>query len=454
MSNDVDGSRASSVGVMRSGARVVRNWARNEACVPAAVHRPSTTAEVARIVTDAVAAGRRVRAIGGGHSFTPAAMTNGDLLSLDRMDRIVQVDHGEGRVTVQAGIRLRDLNDRLADAGLAMPNLGDIDVQSLAGAISTATHGTGVGLGNLATTVVGMVMVTGTGDIVRCHDDDESAERELLRVARVSLGALGVVTEVTLQCVPAFNLHAIETVEVLDDVLADIHAFATSADHAELYWMPGARRCQIKRNHRTHEPARPQPRLAYVRDKWIGENVGFGLICRAGRRFPSTAPTVAKLVTASATERDLVDRSDRIFASPRHVKFLEMEYGIPIDAVPEAVCRIRSLVPGLSFPPLFPIEVRFSAADDIPLSTGMGRTNGWIAVHQYRGAPYEGYFQAVEAIMDDYDGRPHWGKLHYQSAETLRDRYPAWNDFAHCRSLHDPHGTFRNPYLDRVLGPV
>ena len=438
---------------MHRSTGIVRNWARNEACVPAGIHRPTDVHEVAGIIEAASAAGRRVRAIGAGHSFTPAAMTNGDLLSLDRMDRVVSVDRATGRVTVQAGIRLHDLNDRLAEVDLAMPNLGDIDVQSVAGAISTATHGTGLGLGNLATTVVGMELVTGSGEIVRCNDSADG-DRDLLRVARVSLGALGIVTEVTLQCVPAFRLHAVETIEVLDDVLSDVHAFAGSADHAELYWMPGARRCQVKRNHRTDEPARPQPRLAYVRDKWIGENLGFGLICRAGRRFPSMAPRVAKLVTSSAAERDLIDRSDRIFASPRHVKFLEMEYGVPVEAVPEAVGRIRSLVGDLAFPPLFPIEVRVSAADDIPLSTGYGRTNGWIAVHQYRGAPHEAYFQAVEAIMDDYEGRPHWGKLHFQSADTLRPRYPEWEAFTDQRARLDPDGTFRNPYLDRVLGPI
>lgn len=434
---------------MRSRGGVVRNWARNEACIPAAVHRPRTTAEVAAIVRSAHRDGRRVRVIGGGHSFTPAAMTSGDLLTLDDMAELTNVDRSACTVAVQAGIRLHDLNERLAEVGLAMPNLGDIDVQSLAGAISTATHGTGVGFGNLATTVIGLELVTGDGEIVRVDADHDA---ELLRVARVGLGALGVVTEVTLQLVPAFRLHAVETVEVLDEVLVDVDAFAGSADHAELFWMPGARRCQVKRNRRTDEPARPQPALAYVRDKWIGENLGFGLVCRAGRRFPSLAPRVAKVVAASASERDLIDRSDKVFASPRHVKFLEMEYGIPLEHLPEAVDRIRGLTAELSFPPLFPIEVRVSAADDIPLSTGFGRVNGWVAVHQYRGAPYEAYFQGVEAIMRSLEGRPHWGKMHYRTAADLRPVYPEWDTFAMWRSRLDPTGTFRNPYLDRVLG--
>jgi L-gulono-1,4-lactone dehydrogenase len=430
---------------------VVRNWAGNQVCIPDRVHLPGSTAEVAEIVTAARAAGTRVKAIGGGHSFTGAAMTNGALLSLDGMDAVERVERDAGLVTVQAGIRLRHLNERLAEVGLAMPNLGDIDVQSIAGAIGTATHGTGVAFGNLATTVVGLELVTGTGEVLTLDADHDP---ELFSVARVGVGALGVVTKVTLQCVPAFRLHARETIEPLDDVLGEFTTVMSSTDHVEFYWMPGARRCQVKRNRRTDEPARPQPRLAYVRDKWVGENLAFGVICRTGRRFPTMAPRVARLVTSAAAERELVDRSDRVFASPRHVKFLEMEYGVPLEAVPEAIDRIRSMVSTLSFPPLFPIEVRCSAADDIALSTGSGRVNGWIAVHQYRGAPYEAYFDAVEAIMVDLGGRPHWGKLHRQTAADLRDRYPGWDEFAAARARLDPDGTFANEYLDRVLGPV
>jgi L-gulonolactone oxidase len=430
---------------------VVRNWAGNQVCIPDGVHLPGSTAEVAELVGATHAAGGRVKAIGGGHSFTGAAMTNGALVSLDRMDGVLHVDREAGRVTVQAGIRLRHLNERLAEVGLAMPNLGDIDVQSIAGAIGTATHGTGLGFGNLATTVVGLELVTGTGEVRRLDTDQDPA---IFSVARVGLGALGVVTEVTLQCVPAFRLHARETIEPLDEVLGDFESVMASSDHVEFYWMPGARRCQVKRNRRTQEPARPQPRLAYVRDKWIGENLAFGLVCRTGRRFPTMAPRVARLVTSAAAERELIDRSDRVFASPRHVRFLEMEYGVPLAAVPEAIERIRSMVSRLSFPSLFPIEVRSSAADDIALSTGQGRVNGWIAVHQYRGAPHEAYFDAVEAIMVDLGGRPHWGKLHRRAAADLQPAYPGWDEFAATRARLDPDGTFSNEYLDRVLGPV
>ena len=261
--------------------------------------------EVAQIVTAAHRAGQRVKAIGAGHSFTAAAATDGVQLSLDRLDRVLAVDRERHRVTVEAGIRLHRLNDALADVDLALPNLGDIDRQSVAGAIATATHGTGLALGNLATTVVGMQLVTGRGEIVRCSTD---LDPELHRIARVGLGALGIVTEVTLQCVPAFDLHARETVESLDDVLDRFAEHAAAVDHFELYWMPGTRRCQVKRNARTDEPRAPQPWLGYVRDKWIGENLAFGAVCRVGRRFPTLTPRISRLV-ASCRRRARARRS-------------------------------------------------------------------------------------------------------------------------------------------------
>lgn len=428
------------------------NWAGNQRCVPTGLHEPTTADEVAAIVRAAAEAGERVKVIAGGHSFTDIAMTDGHLLSLDAMKRIVDVGGPDGRdVTVQAGIRLHELNDLLAHGGLALPNLGDIDRQSIAGAISTATHGTGTALGNIATTIVGLELVTGDGTIRRA---DESNDPELLRIARVGLGALGIVTEATIRCVPAFRLHAVESIEKYDDVLGDFTGVMHGTDHVEFYWMPGARRVQVKRNTHTDAPIRRPSRLEHVRDKWVTENLAFGALCKIGRRSPAMARKVGSIVSGGASERDLVDRSDRVFCSPRHVRFLEMEYGIPFDAVPEALDRVRSLISTLPFPPLFPIEVRASAADDIPLSTGFGRASGWIAVHQYVGAPYEAYFQGVEAIMNDYAGRPHWGKMHFQSARQLELRYPAWNTFQRLRQELDPAGTFANTYLDRVLDPV
>lgn len=435
--------------VQRPRTGVVRNWAGNQACVPVEVARPTSTGEVAAIVRRAHDDGRRVKVIGAGHSFTATAMTDGVLVRLDGLSRILDVDIQTQRVRVEAGMTLHEFSRQIHEKGLALPNLGDIDVQSIAGATSTATHGTGRTLGNIATNIVGMTSVDGTG---RIHVIDEHDDR--LNIAAVGLGALGVICEVTLQCVSSFRVHAHETVEYLDDLLADIDGFASSADHAEFFWMPGARRCQVKRNNRTEQPLDRPNTFEVVRDKYVGENLAFGAVCRVGRRWPALAPRIAKLVSSSVSEREFVDDSFRVFASPRHVRFVEMEYGIPLECLGEAVQRVREVTGRLSFPSLFPIEVRVSAADDIALSTGTARENGWIAVHQYQGAPYESYFQQVAAIMDSYGGRPHWGKMHYLDAHDLASRYPRWNEFQQLRRALDPDGTFRNEYLDRVLGPI
>ena len=433
------------------GRATFRNWAGNQVCVPQQILRPGSAEEVAAVVKRASERGRPVKAVGSGHSFTDAACTGGILLSLDRLAAVEAVDERRGRVTVGAGIRLDALNRELDAVGLALPNLGDIDRQTLAGATATATHGTGLRLGNLSTAVVGMDIVDGRGELVRCDEDERP---DLLRAARVGIGALGIVVRMTLQCVPAFDLHAVETVEPLDDLLDGFEQRMAAHDHMEFFWTPGARRAHVKRNDRTAEPRRPQNRLAAARDKLLYENAVFGLANRAVRRFPSLAPRVAKMVGGAASERDFVDASHRVFVSRRLVRFYEMEYGVPLAAVPEAVRRIGALVRSLPSPVTFPVEVRVSAADDIPLSTAYGRDTGWFACHVYAGTPYLAYFQGVEAIAADYGGRPHWGKLHFHDHRSLAPLYPEWEVFQRARSELDPGGTFANPYTDRVLGPV
>ena len=432
-----------------SSAKEFRNWAGNQVCLPAQQHRPNSAASVSAIVARAQLNGETVKAVGSGHSFTAAACTSGHMVALDRLNAIESIDHENHRVTVQAGITLAVLNEQLAAVGLAMPNLGDIAYQTVAGAISTATHGTGLLLGNVATAVVGMEIVDGNGDIRWC---DEHTDPELLAVARVGIGALGIVTKVTLQCVPEFNLHVRESVEDLDDLLDGFAEHAAGNDHFEFFWVPGTEKAMVKRNNRTQRVAEPESKAAYFFNKILMENVAFGGIARVARRWPSTVPTIASSLASLAGDREVVDRSDRVFASPRLVKFCEMEYGIPIEALPEAFRRVRSFAAELGEPILFPIECRVSAADDIPLSTAQGRTSAWIAVHRYQGIDYANYFQGVEAIMKDYDGRPHWGKLHFQNAASLAPLYPEWDRFMEARAKIDPSGVFANPYTDRVLG--
>ncbi|MGK2948651.1 MAG: D-arabinono-1,4-lactone oxidase [Acidimicrobiales bacterium] len=426
------------------------NWAGNQSCAPSAIRRPTSEAELVAIVREAAAAGTRVKCVGAGHSFTPIACTDGIMVDLSGYDRVLAHDPQAGTVTVEAGISLSTLCDELDQRGLALENMGDIAYQSIAGATSTATHGTGWHFGNISSRILGMSLIAGDGSVVRCTPEENA---DVLEVARVGLGALGIVSTVTLQAVPAFRLHAIEEPMRLDDVLGDFDGFMASADHVEFYWVPHTGWALTKRNRRTDEPAQPRGRVKELVDDLILPNVAFGALCRIGRRKPDWIPQMAK-VLPSTGRLEYTDRSDRVFTSPRKVRFYEMEYAIPREAIPEALNRVRRLVDEAGIQLSFPVEVRVVAPDDIPLSTAQGRPTGYIAVHVYQGTPYDTYFQGVERIMDDYGGRPHWGKMHFQRAETLAERYPRWDDFQVVRRRLDPEGRFTNQYLERVLGPV
>lgn len=426
------------------------NWAGNQVCAPSSVRKPTTEAELVRVVVDAANAGQRVKCVGAGHSFTAIACTDGVMIDLSGYGRLLAHDAVAGTVTVEAGISLSTLSEELDRRGLALENMGDIGYQSIAGATATATHGTGWSFGNISSRIIGMRLIAGDGSIVECSADQNP---DVLAAARVGIGALGVVSTVTLQAVPAFRLHAIEEPIRVDEVLADFDDFMSSADHVEFFWVPHTAWALTKRNRRTDEPAAPRSKAKELLDDLILPNVAFGALCRVGRRKPDWIPRMAKILPSTGRV-EYTDRSDRVFTSPRLVHFYEMEYSIPREAIPEALNRVRRLVDEAGIQLSFPVEVRVVAPDDIPLSTASGRASGYIAVHVYKGTPYDAYFQGVERIMDSYGGRPHWGKMHFQRAETLAERYPRWDEFQAVRHRMDPEGRFTNPYLDRVLGPV
>ena len=424
------------------------NWGGNQQCAAETVDHPADEAEISASVKAAAAGGQTVKAVGSGHSFTDIACTYGRRLVLDRYDQVLSVDRDRRRVTVQSGITIGQLNRTLAELGWALPNLGDIDYQTISGAISTGTHGTGLRLGGIATQVVGLELVTGDGSVVRCSAEEEP---EVFSAARVGLGALGVISTVTMQCVPAFNLHAVEEPLRVDDVLEHLDEHVEGNDHFEFYYVPHTGWALTKRNNRTDEPVGGMPRWKEMRDKVLFENLFFGLVCRAGRRRPQWIPRLARLAP-SGGRLEYVKPSHRTFVTPRMVHFVEMEYSIPRAAAPDALRAVRAFIDRSGMMISFPIEVRFVAPDDIPLSTAFGEERAYLAVHMYRGTVFEQYFRGVEAVMDPLGGRPHWGKMHYQTAATLAPRYPRWDDFAAVRRRLDPEGRFRNAYLDRVLG--
>jgi L-gulono-1,4-lactone dehydrogenase len=427
------------------------NWAGDERCRPARIETPASIEQIAETLARAAAADLSVRVAGCGHSFSDIALTDGVQLRLDRLARVLDVDRSSGLVRVQAGITIRELNLRLGEHGLALENLGDVDSQTIAGAISTATHGTGARLPNISAQVSELTLVLADGSVVRCS---EQIDPDTFRAARVSLGALGVLAEVTLRCVPAFTLRGVDAPRPLRDTLDRFEELALANDHFELFVFPHADVALTRTNNRTDSPPRPRGRLSAYANDILLTNHAFGCFCRVGRRLPGQIPRINRLVTRLAGASTRVDRSDRIFASPRLVRFTEMEYSLPRPAVPEAVRRVMALVSERRFAVPFPIEVRTVAPDDAYLSTAFGRDSGFVAVHMFEGMSWEPYFRAVETVMDELGGRPHWGKRHFQTAHTLRPRYPEWDRFQAVRARLDPHGRFANAFTDRVLGPV
>jgi FAD-linked oxidoreductase len=420
------------------------NWAGDQRCQPAAVERPTAVGEVVGAVERAVAAGRCVRVAGSGHSFTGAVLTDGALVRLDRMDALLEADRGTGLVRVEAGMTLHALSQALAEHGLAMPNLGDIDEQSIAGALSTATHGTGITLRNLSAQVRALRLVTAAGEVRALDGGDD------LLAARVAIGALGIVTEVTLQTVPAFTLRGVDAPVPLAEVLDGLAACVDGHRHFEFFVFPHADSALTRTNDAVDEPPRPRSKLrAYVDDVLLA-NRAFQLACVIGRALPAAIPSLNRLVTRLAGTSTRIDRSDRIFASPRLVRFTEMEYALPRPVAADAVRAIKATAERYAIN--FPIEVRFVAADDALLSPAHERETAYVAVHAFKGMEWEPYFRAVEAIADEHGGRPHWGKRHFQTAATLAPRYPGWERFAAVRSRLDPDGVFSNAYTDRVLG--
>ncbi|MGW4370742.1 D-arabinono-1,4-lactone oxidase [Nocardia takedensis] len=423
------------------------NWAGDQRCAPATVASPRDLAEVSGVLTEAAERGSTVRVAGAGHSFTDAVLTDGVLMDLSRMNRILDIDGSTGLVRVQGGLTLDAASAALHTAGLAFPNLGDIDVQTIAGATATGTHGTGARLPNLSAVVDSVQVALADGTHVEL---DAASDPDGWRAARVSVGALGVVTAMTLRMVPSFVLEGVERPVPVEEVLADLDSYLDDNDHFEFYMFAHSPIAMTKRNNVVDLVEQPRGKAV----DWLADillsNYTFDALCRLGRVQPRLIPWIHRGAAHAGSYRRQVDRSYRVFASPRLFRFTEMEYAVPREYSVDAIREIKELTK--RFHVTMPIEVRWVAPDDAFLSPAGGRETCYIAVHQFRGAEWEPYFHACEQVFDRYGGRPHWGKRHFQTAVTLRERYPDWERFAAVRRRLDPNGLFANDYVHRVLG--
>ena len=436
--------------------RVVRsvewtNWAGTESTRLARVATPRDEAEVVEEVRAAASRGLRVKAIGAGHSFTGVAVTDGLQLRLGALSGVMSIDATRGEATVRAGTPLHVLNEELSAFGYALPNLGDIDRQSIAGAVGTGTHGTGLRLTGLSAGIRALRLVLADGSVVGCSPTQDPA---LFEAARLGLGALGIITELTIAVVPAFLLHAVERPEPLLSVLEQVDNAAESHDHFEFYWYPHTDRTQTKRNNRVPAGTAPRP-LARWRERLDDDllaNRLFEVSNRVATRLPRTTKGINAVASRALAERSYIDASHRVFVTARDVRFVESEWAFPRRSLREVLLELRDWIDRHDERISFPVECRVAAADDVWLSTAYERESAYVAVHRYHRQQHGRFFDAFEAIATEHGGRPHWGKLHTRGADYLRECYPRMDDFVAVRDRVDPERRFGNPYLERVLG--
>ncbi len=420
-----------------------KNWSGYVESPRTPVLTPDSGPALAAVLADAARGGKPVRMVGAGHSFSPLVASDGVIVSLDKLQGIVGVDTATGIARVQAGTRLFALGGALAERGLAMENLGDINVQSIAGATSTGTHGTGLAFGNLATQVAALKFVTADGREVSASPDENP---DLFAGGRIGLGSLGALTELSLRLVPAFRLKLERGRMSLDDCLAQADALVAANRQFEFYWLPHTETVLTKKWNVTDAPVDEVGFGRWVSDVLL-ENIAFGALCKVGKAVPAMCPPLSRFCASLVSASEQVDASWSMLSTVRAVRFNEMEWSLPAARGADALREIKALISRREFPLMFPLEYRWVKGDDIWLSPNFGRDSVHISVHQYVGMPHEAYFDAVQAICLNHGGRPHWGKVHSLKAAQLSRLYPRWDDFLALREKMDPAGVFLTPYL-------
>ncbi|HEV2636929.1 MAG TPA: D-arabinono-1,4-lactone oxidase [Actinocrinis sp.] len=429
--------------------RTWQNWAGNQRAQVRRIATPAGPAQTAEAVREAVGQGLRVKPVGAGHSFTAAAATDGVLIRLDQLTRLRSADRASGLVTVEAGMPLWRLNELLAEQGLALTNMGDIQAQTVSGAIGTGTHGTGRASASIAAQVAGLEIVLADGSVVACNAAEHP---DLFEAARIGLGCIGVITAVTFRTEPTFLLTAQEQPMPFDRVLDSFDQLCAENEHFEFFWFPHTGSALVKRNNRAGGPARPLTRRrAWLEDEFLANTV-FAGACRLSRAAPRAVPGINHLAARALSARTYTDRSDKVFTSPRTFKFLEMEYALPRESAASALREVRRAIDASGLRISMPVEVRVAPADELWLSTAHGRDTAYLAFHMFQGTSPTEYFEIVEAVMVAHDGRPHWGKLHTRDAAYLAKSYPRFEDFLKVRDKTDPDRVFGNAYSRRVLG--
>lgn len=417
-----------------------QNWSGNQKASPSAVFYPANEAELVR----AVQSGKGpIRAFGGGHSFSGLVPSQGTLISLEQMTGLASHDAANLQATLTGGTRIAIAGELMSSIGQNLQNEPDINMQSLAGAISTATHGTGTTLQCLSAYVTRLKLVLADGSVVTCSKD---VDRELFEAARVGLGSIGIISEITLQNAAAYKLA--ETTRVMD--VEDAYAFIDKQKgidrHIEFLAFAHGGKAIVKQMNITNEADTPPVEATF------NENEMLELAADTVYHAPFTKGMLQKLVGAFVTEGRRVGPAHRIFPSVRTVQFNEMEYTVPAEQGLACVAEVINVIRAKNIGVFFPIEYRYTAADDTWMSMFSQRAGASISVHQYHRQDYRELFDAVEPVFRKYAGRPHWGKLHTLTAKDLHGLYPQFENYLAVRKRVDPQGRFLNPYMRNLLG--
>lgn len=398
-----------------------KNWSHSVKAAPQNILVPSSENKLIEAVKKGNRNRSMIRAAGSGHSFVPLCATDGLIISLDNLQGVVEIDSTKHEATVWAGSKIYQLGEPLLAAGFAMENMGDIDRQSIAGAIGTGTHGTGKGIGSISTQVVGLRLITAEGEILQLPAEKD---KSLFKAAQVSFGALGIVSQVTLRLLPAYRLHERTWIEPFESCFEQLSEHIDATRHFEFFWSPAEDRCACK----SLQPTKATHLEVQPNDQQV-----------SGR-------------LSRYVQEERIDYSHRIFPSERNILFNELEFAVPAGNGPECLLAIRQLMQQKHPEVMWPIEYRTLAADDIWLSPAYHRDTVTISIHQAADLPHQDFFADAEEIFREFDGRPHWGKMHSYTAEDLRQLYPMWNQFQQVRQKIDPTGRFLNPYLQKLFG--
>lgn len=421
-----------------------QNWAGNVRYNPKELTRPSSTEEVVELVKT----GRKIRCIGTGHSWSELVPSDDILMATDRLNQILEIDSEKNQVTVQAGAKLEDLNVQLWEKGYCFHNLGSIARQSLAGAVSTATHGSGIEFQILGSMVERFKLIIANGEVLTV---DKNEDPELFKTALISMGALGIVTEMTINVAPKFQLHERSGLMDFEVVCDNILEWIKEEQHIKMWWFPHTDKMMVYRYNRTQEPVNDSRFRQKLMDEWLSVHVYRFMLWWANRK-----PIRRKWVNQTIVKRmlpdvDRIERSYKVFNVPEPPIHRETEWSFYVNYTPQLLRDYKKMVDEKGHLINFIQEIRFVKGDDFALSPCYGRDSVYVGAYNADNNGWQELLSDFDELAVKYQGRPHWGKEFTVGANYLKAAYPKWDDFQKLRKKLDPDGKFLNPMLERIF---